>query len=424
MQEVLRPRAIEPEQVDLKLEHYLVSSNFLPSRPDRLVISVSSLGFAPRERFQQFWKLIESNNCDALFVANHTVNWFNNEETDSLFNHLGAVARRYNNVAIMGESMGASGAILLSNYISSTPRVLCFAPQFSANTNFMGFDERYEVRVSKIKNQHYSNFSFSRLRDRTLMMFGDQVWQDEVHRAMFERAGFRVLTVAKSDHAVALALRDMGKLEEVIRCFLDFDREDFISEITAMIPNVNFSGTAFAQGLRLPRMRVPTMADNVLGRLMSGGPARLGMAVKPVSASQSSLSRFSQGSTAEEDAVRALRERIDESYAFHTDREDSPWWQAEFDEERSIAAVRIHNRCDNDLASARFTQFSISVSLDGVNFQNCFLKLDQSLFKNDEPITCLLPGPVLARFVRITSLGPNKFLHLRKVEFFAPVEVS
>ncbi|MBN9440499.1 discoidin domain-containing protein [Bosea sp. (in: a-proteobacteria)] len=404
----------EVDQIDLAFENYLVSSNFLANKPDRLVISVSSLGFAPRERFQQFWRLIEENGCDALFVANHTVNWFNNADTDSLFNQLSVIAKRYKHVAIMGESMGASGAILLSNYIGNCNRVLCFAPQFSANSAFMSFDERYHKRVTRIEEHHFSSFSFSSKKKRTLMMFGDRVWQDEVHRAMFERSGFRVLTVPQAEHAVALALRDMGKLEQVVQCFLDFDRDDFVEETDRLIKTLQIIKPEFFQTLRLPRTTRLAKPKNVFGC-----PGEFGEAIFPNAALQSSRSRYSKGTTPEEDAIRAIYD-VNEDFAFHTSHEPDPWWQGEFSDETILGAIRIHNRSDGELVSARFLQFAVSTSLDGNLFEQRFIKLSEIPFSKDSPIVCFLPEPTPCRFVRITSLGAPKVLHLRKIEFFKP----
>ena len=61
-------------------------------------------------------------------------------------------------------------------------------------------------------------------------------------------------------------------------------------------------------------------------------------------ATQSSLSRWSRGSTLEEDAGNAVNGNPSKDYGFHTDHELNPWWMVDLGITAYIHFIRIFNR--------------------------------------------------------------------------------
>jgi len=129
-------------------------------------------------------------------------------------------------------------------------------------------------------------------------------------------------------------------------------------------------------------------------------------------ATQSSLSRWSNGKSLEIDAGKANAEPLPDDYAFHTEKEENPWWTVDLLEPRQISGVEILNRRTID----RFLQFSIETSMDDADWQIRVSKQDEARVSSDpaRPAMFAFAEPVRARYVRI-RLNQNDYLHLRRV---------
>ncbi|MDR2080609.1 MAG: hypothetical protein LBP54_01825, partial [Campylobacteraceae bacterium] len=66
-------------------------------------------------------------------------------------------------------------------------------------------------------------------------------------------------------------------------------------------------------------------------------------------ATQSSLSQWSKI----DDAQRAVIELGAVNYAFHTDKEQNPWWELTLDKPRFVEYIILHNRKDMCKEKAR-----------------------------------------------------------------------
>lgn len=120
---------------------------------------------------------------------------------------------------------------------------------------------------------------------------------------------------------------------------------------------------------------------------------------------QSSLSKRSR----KNDAERALRSKDSWDFAFHTKREENPWWVVDFANVFPIFDIVIENRRRTHRARAR--TLTIELSRDGRIWQEVHAC---SSFDTAE-LVIDLKGEVVARYMRI-SLRERQYLHLARVE--------
>ncbi len=103
------------------------------------------------------------------------------------------------------------------------------------------------------------------------------------------------------------------------------------------------------------------------------------------------------------------------SFGFHTELEDSPWWEVDLERACMVDEIRIYN---SQQAPERARRLWVSVSSDGVGWNEVFRKTDDRVFAgNDDPLRCRLATPLPARYVRVTLDGAG-FLHLGEIEVY------
>jgi hypothetical protein len=141
-------------------------------------------------------------------------------------------------------------------------------------------------------------------------------------------------------------------------------------------------------------------------------------------ATQSSVSSWSEGRTAEEDASRANTGLIAEDYAFHTGNEVDPWWQVDLEGVFRIHSIQIVNR---RASPERLRHFTILASLDGISWQAIHTKDDDYLPEpaSETPLVVALgPQGYVTRYIRIQLTGTT-WLHFRTCQVFGePLTVS
>ncbi len=133
-------------------------------------------------------------------------------------------------------------------------------------------------------------------------------------------------------------------------------------------------------------------------------------------ATQSSVSPWSNRDTVGLDAQGAVDGDLDVEYGFHTNPEKNPWWQVDLQGLFLVEEVRIHNRRH---CAARLSFFSLLTSIDGMDWQIAFRKLDTSVFggTSPAPYVASLDGSQPVRFVRV-RLDGNHPLHFVECEVF------
>jgi hypothetical protein len=125
-------------------------------------------------------------------------------------------------------------------------------------------------------------------------------------------------------------------------------------------------------------------------------------------ATQSSLSQWSKPN----DAQRAVMDIGDVNYAFHTDKEQNPWWELTLNESVFIEYIILHNR--KDMCQERCRKLTVEL-FDGKEY----IKIYQGeLLFGAEPngLPLILPYkyPLKIERIKITALI-NDYFHLSKV---------
>ena len=123
-------------------------------------------------------------------------------------------------------------------------------------------------------------------------------------------------------------------------------------------------------------------------------------------AEQSSRSKWSKPN----DPDRALDITLDVDFAFHTDKEEHPWWILDLAQTYPIEKIDIYNR---KKLQEKARTLSVEVSEDKVNW----LTIHSGLLYWDDFISLPLGSKVVGRFIRL-SLSERQYLHLRRVEVF------
>lgn len=147
----------------------------------------------------------------------------------------------------------------------------------------------------------------------------------------------------------------------------------------------------------------------------STGSSRMRNLALKKPATQSSICRWSVGSSSEEDARGANNGEISRPYGFHTDWESNPWWQVDLQDQFLVHRVVIYNRqdCEED----RLKYFSILKSLDGEEWHIIFEKQDSLVFGKYMPYVAEISGDHLARYIKIRLDGIG-FLHFSECLVF------
>jgi len=129
-------------------------------------------------------------------------------------------------------------------------------------------------------------------------------------------------------------------------------------------------------------------------------------------ATQSSRSPWSRGQTAKEDPINPILRNLPEDYAFHTTREENPYWQIDLSEMGIIQQIEILNRPNLD---CEFLHFQVLTSTDGFHWTLQFVEDNAKSVSADPvgPSVFVLNPTSKARYVRIVQMGVNA-MHLRQ----------
>ena len=205
-------------------DRYLVT--FYDIDPDRLIIVFLSAGGGAiaGERVEEFRKTLLQTGVSMVFVEDKWRWWFNHPDTDEMFAALKPLQDRFAHIGALGESMGACGAILATNYLERIDRVLGLSPQFSILSPFILFDVDNRVHEERINPHRFLNFAKTPSIEKCQLVYGNCQWQDHLHRAMFEAHGFSTSVIDGANHGVAAHLKNNARLVDFIARFADFDK--------------------------------------------------------------------------------------------------------------------------------------------------------------------------------------------------------
>jgi len=119
--------------------------------------------------------------------------------------------------------------------------------------------------------------------------------------------------------------------------------------------------------------------------------------------------------TCEADAAGAVDGIVNEPWGFHTDIEQSPWWQVDLQAPLKLDRVVVHNRSSAD--PSRSAKLGLLVSLDGQAWQSVY-QHNGGAFGNGSAALTIPCGGREARYVRV-QLSAKQYLHLNEVQVYA-----
>lgn len=132
---------------------------------------------------------------------------------------------------------------------------------------------------------------------------------------------------------------------------------------------------------------------------------------------QSSYSQWSRPG----EAANAVAAGFRGEFAFHTEKEDHPWWQLDLEGSYPIEKIIVSNRIGGFGARAR--ALKVEISEDGDTWRlihSGFAKFGS--YANGQPITFDIGSELQGRYIRL-SLTEHQYLHLSRVEVLAKPEI-
>ena len=237
-------------------------------------------------------------DCSLIFALDRAPNWYNHQTSIEALECAAALASDYQNVAVLGESMGASGALLFADFCPAVDRILALAPQYSVALPFASFDARFAEFGRSNPEQTFWAFAPAAARPKAHVLFGDRDFADSVHAGMFVLEGFQVAKQLKKGGSE-------NHLNLLLRALLDFSAplngetiKRALGEMAA--PRAIDPDFSFAAD-----QKVNAMFRRNCGHARLLPPPENAVNIsKGRRTSQSSLSQWSNGKTLEEDSAR------------------------------------------------------------------------------------------------------------------------
>jgi hypothetical protein len=136
-------------------------------------------------------------------------------------------------------------------------------------------------------------------------------------------------------------------------------------------------------------------------------------------ATQSSISEWSRRPNKDDDARGAVDGNITGKAKFHTDIEDSPWWQVDLSSEQGISEIKLYNRVDQGGVAERASRLAIEIGSSPERLIEVYRRETDEPFGgiDGNPLIFKPTIPMPGRFIRIRLLTRN-YLHLDQVEIY------
>ena len=116
-------------------------------------------------------------------------------------------------VQALGNSMGASGAVLACHLFPDISRTFAFVPQANPYA-----DRRWMKYTSEIETIRWQNFAALPCANMPSLFFGD-TGPDELHVNLFREAGHDVRIFENCGHKLAEQLKERGEYEALLNEF-------------------------------------------------------------------------------------------------------------------------------------------------------------------------------------------------------------
>ncbi|QEH96141.1 discoidin domain-containing protein [Gluconobacter thailandicus] len=392
------------------LSHYADNSEIV-------VVVFASAGARLGGPIEEFKGSLRKYGVSMLFVRDRDASWFHEPETPDMFAKVAEMVQPYKKVAVLGESMGGSGALIFPRFFDKIDRTLAFSPLYSFAYPFNQFAAGWNNDAPP----RFWAFDSTdqKARANSVLLYGTRQWQDTAHAGLYSLQGYPVLMVKGSGHLVAAYLKKGYKrnyLSLLLEDFLDFSKpfnaESARSVLKPVLATYGIDEREwnFEASMKRAHLRVGDIP------FASPPPGCIDLALnRPTD--QSSICQYSAGTTTQEDSARAVRDHVPEFYAFHTDLENNPWWKIDLENIYKIEEIRIYNRIDRD--SERGLRFAIEILKNG-DWEKVFEKNNDNMFGgiDGDPFIWRPENPIKAREIRIKSLAIEDFLHYQKIEIF------
>ncbi|MBS1021897.1 hypothetical protein JK207_07610 [Gluconobacter cerinus] len=395
------------------------------SNKDDVVIVFASAGRdGMGQPVEEFKNTIKAFNVSMIFVLDPTPTWFNRGETMKMFDFVASLAKRYRNVAVLGESMGASGSLTFGKFFKGISRILAFAPQYSVSSPFIEFDDRFRHAHKNYDFSNFWTFTSDIPRDRVQILCGVSEWRDIPHVAMYASEGYSVNYLLGAGHLVGHFLKMQpdeeygNKLKALLASFLNFSVEFTTDEIRKVIGStLSKSPICKTQSFAAIRER-ESYAKKGLAPVFLPAPPDCVSLTRGGKTDQSSVSSWSKSPHHALDAAGAISDKLHDAYGFHTDKEDDPWWSVMFSGAAEVKEVHIYNRIDDYGTSTRGLRFIIELSING-EWREVFRKENTGFFGGIDgtPFVFSLPEAKVCAGLRIKLLG-YEYMHFQRVNVF------
>ncbi len=406
---------------DVEFGDYLVRHS--PRDPKRLIIVFNGAGPGAREgRIEEFGATLLPSGVSVCFVQDRSPLWLAHDESPQVLDHLAELAGGYDHVGALGTSMGASSVIAFAAHCPKVERVLAFAPQFSMSDPFIRFDDRFRIFNLGYGNRLHRIFDLPDRQDQLVILFGTEDWRDLVHAGLYVVHGYEVGFVDGSDHQVAAFLKRSlrGNLLAPLGArFADFSQPfgyDTVADLLGDLVSRRACPGDRGVGSDLHwRVRSEAAVNSPRGPPPPEGMTNL---ARGRTTDQSSISRWSRG-TAAEDSAGAVSGVLTGGFGFHTGKEDRPWWSIDFGEDVVVRLVRIFNRMGEVKFSDRCIEFAIEVADEASDWREVFRKVDRKAFggADGRPFVWSPDAGVPARRLRIRLLDRGSLCY-DQIEIF------
>lgn len=392
------------------LSHYI-------KNPESIVVIFASAGDRLGGPIEEFKGSLKKHNVSMLFVRDRDASWFQESETPDMFKKIVEIVGTYKNVAVLGESMGGSGALIFPRFFKKIDRTLAFSPLYSFAYPFNQFAAGWDNDASPLYWAFDSEDPKS--RDSSVLLYGTRQWQDAAHAGLYSLQGYPVLMINGSGHLVASYLKksfNKNYLSLLLERFLDFskpfNKKSVVTILNPVLANYGIDDREwnFEASMKRAHLKVGDIP-------LAPAPEGCVDLALNCPTDQSSICEYSKEKTTQKDSARAVQCKIPEFYAFHTGLEDNPWWKIDLQSHCEIKEIRIYNRIDKN--SERGLRLSIEICNNNL-WVEVFKKDNDNMFGGIDgfPLIWQPETKLQARKIRIRSLALEEFLHYQKIEIF------
>jgi len=415
---------MQKDKSSIEIGNYKINLYHEEKNRDVVVVFASAGITGLGEPIEEFKNSLSKFGRSMIFIMEKAPTWFNSPKTDDMFLRVSQLCDYYDNIAVLGESMGASGSIIFSKYNKKINRILAIAPQYSVSHEFIEYDWRFNYAGNYFTNQKFHKFVCDEAKSKTQILFGDSDWLDLVHAGMFSLEGFSITYVSGSNHFVPAYLKknsDINYLHVLLENFLDFSK-DFNSDIVMKSIGNYYTSNPIGKNGDLPNVRKHRFEENkndIRSKLLEGPHGYTDLAYGKIT-NQSSASQWSGSIFSLIDSMRVVGDNFFHPYGFHTEREENPWWSIELGNNSLVKEIRIYNRIDTDEMKIRGSNFSIEYCRDDDGkWIEFYRKNDDVPFGgiDGHPFILALEKPIFINKLRIRLLSFN-YMHFQRVEVF------